>query len=362
MSQTCPEGAVFLAKFHRNGVVFVFESPAGNENVVALANASGLGGNWSATEVVTHLALKGGQSIIVEVVDPPAIAGTFSNQNLEPQGSSQNPPNIGNIVFCGNGAPTPTPTGRPTATVTVTPTASPTSTATATETPADTSTPTPTQTPSEMPTETPTETPTATPTVTLSPTPTPTPEETETATPTATPTPTPSDTPTPTPTGTLTETDTPTPTPTGTVPETGTPTATPTASSSPTPTPTATVSCESTGYDADLDGEVEPLTDGLLILRYLFGFTGQALVNGAVADGAARTDPADIVAYLDCVRLAILDPDGDGETQPLTDGLLLLRYFFGFRDAALINNAVGESCSRCEADPIEDYIESVLSG
>ena len=53
-----------------------------------------------------------------------------------------------------------------------------------------------------------------------------------------------------------------------------------------------------------------------------------------------RTDPAAIVAYLDCVRPTILDPDGTSDSQPLTDGLLLLRYFFGFRDGVLILNAL----------------------
>ena len=42
--------------------------------------------------------------------------------------------------------------------------------------------------------------------------------------------------------------------------------------------------------DVDGDGEVEPLTDGLLILRNRFGFTGATLVAGAV--DVTRTAPA----------------------------------------------------------------------
>jgi hypothetical protein len=34
--------------------------------------------------------------------------------------------------------------------------------------------------------------------------------------------------------------------------------------------------------DVDADGAVPPLTDGILILRFLFGFTGNTLVTGAV--------------------------------------------------------------------------------
>jgi hypothetical protein len=117
-----------------------------------------------------------------------------------------------------------------------------------------------------------------------------------------------------------------------------------------------------TGYDVDFDGTVQPLTDGVLILRYLFGFTGSSLTIGALGNGAQRTDPAAIIAYLDCVRASILDPDGSGIADPLTDGLLLLRYFFEFRDDILIVNAVDtENCMRCTADLIEAYIEARLS-
>ncbi len=117
-----------------------------------------------------------------------------------------------------------------------------------------------------------------------------------------------------------------------------------------------------TGYDIDFNGgAIDPLTDGLLILRYLFGFTGPTLTGNALGGGATRTDPAAIVAYLDCVRPTILDPDGTGDSQPLEDGLLLLRYFFGFRDSVLISNAVDtDDCTRCTADEIEAYIEATL--
>jgi hypothetical protein len=97
------------------------------------------------------------------------------------------------------------------------------------------------------------------------------------------------------------------------------------------------------------------------MLRYAFGFTGTTLTNSALGGGAQRSDPAAIVAYLDCVRPTILDPDGDGETDPLTDTLLLLRYFFGFRGSVLIAAAVDtDNCTRCTAGEIEAYIDSFL--
>jgi alpha-tubulin suppressor-like RCC1 family protein len=51
--------------------------------------------------------------------------------------------------------------------------------------------------------------------------------------------------------------------------------------------------------DIDANGSFDALTDGLIILRYAFGLTGENLVSGAVAGDAMRTNPADIEAYLD---------------------------------------------------------------
>ncbi len=37
--------------------------------------------------------------------------------------------------------------------------------------------------------------------------------------------------------------------------------------------------------DVDGDGALAPLTDGLLLLRYLFGFSGATLTTGALGGG-----------------------------------------------------------------------------
>jgi hypothetical protein len=41
------------------------------------------------------------------------------------------------------------------------------------------------------------------------------------------------------------------------------------------------------------------MTDGLLVLRYLFDFRGKSMVNGVLGTDATRTDPTVIAAYLD---------------------------------------------------------------
>jgi DNA-binding beta-propeller fold protein YncE len=55
------------------------------------------------------------------------------------------------------------------------------------------------------------------------------------------------------------------------------------------------------------------------------------------------------------------DIDGDGEVEALTDGLLKLRYLFGFRGVILVEGAVDVAdCRRCAAGDIEAYIEALL--
>ena len=50
------------------------------------------------------------------------------------------------------------------------------------------------------------------------------------------------------------------------------------------------------------------------------------------------------------------DIDGDGQLDPLTDGLLLLRFLFGFTGAPLVAGAVDlVNCTRCTALEIEAY-------
>jgi len=57
----------------------------------------------------------------------------------------------------------------------------------------------------------------------------------------------------------------------------------------------------------DIDGndKVDALTDGLLILRYLIGLQGAALVNGVVANDATRTTAEEIEAHLETLMPAL---------------------------------------------------------
>jgi len=54
------------------------------------------------------------------------------------------------------------------------------------------------------------------------------------------------------------------------------------------------------------------------------------------------------------------DVDGDGEVDTLTDTMLLMRYSFGFTGATLIDGAVDQDdCTRCTAPDIEAFIAAL---
>ncbi len=107
-----------------------------------------------------------------------------------------------------------------------------------------------------------------------------------------------------------------------------------------------------TKYDAS--------TDGVLMVRYLFGLTGNALVSGALGGTATRTDPVDIKNYLDGIRPS-LDIDGNTNAAALTDGLLIVRYLLGITGPALIAGVVDtQNGTRTTAPVIEGYLQSLM--
>lgn len=53
--------------------------------------------------------------------------------------------------------------------------------------------------------------------------------------------------------------------------------------------------------DVDWNGHVDALTDGLLLIRYMFGLRGAALIQGALGQGATRNTAALIEGYLGTV-------------------------------------------------------------
>lgn len=112
--------------------------------------------------------------------------------------------------------------------------------------------------------------------------------------------------------------------------------------------------------DVDDNGDVTALTDGILTVRYLFNFTGAALVDQALGAGAQRTDPNDIIAYLDGCRSTMLDVDDNGQARALEDGIMIARYEFGFGCPALSDQAVAADANRPICTDIRDYIAGYM--
>jgi hypothetical protein len=111
----------------------------------------------------------------------------------------------------------------------------------------------------------------------------------------------------------------------------------------------------------DLDGnqEYDALTDGLLLLRGMFGLDGSALVTGTIASNAVYTESVDIESRIKILG-DLADIDGNGEIDALTDGLLTLRYLFGLQGDTLINGVVAGDATRKTAEEIEAHLASLM--
>ena len=105
--------------------------------------------------------------------------------------------------------------------------------------------------------------------------------------------------------------------------------------------------------DVDGDGAVMAMTDGLLILRLMMGLTGDALTVAATHSCVPLT--ASQIAYR--AYLTAYDLDGDGVVSASTDGLLLLRVLLGFRGEALVHGALGTAATRRTSSEILTYLQ-----
>ena len=113
--------------------------------------------------------------------------------------------------------------------------------------------------------------------------------------------------------------------------------------------------------DIDGNGQFDGLTDGLLVLRYMFGFSGEQLINGTVAADALYTSASVIEARIDGLGERI-DIDANNQLDALTDGLLILRYLLDFHETELIDNTLSNDASRVEPAAIEAYLEALKTG
>ena len=109
-------------------------------------------------------------------------------------------------------------------------------------------------------------------------------------------------------------------------------------------------------WDVDEDGVADALTDGLLLLRSTFELTGDTLLEGAISGDSTISNEQITQNISDVYQIA--DIDGSDQVDALTDALILLRYLFGYTNNSLIEGAVHEDATRTDASEIQSYIES----
>ena len=110
--------------------------------------------------------------------------------------------------------------------------------------------------------------------------------------------------------------------------------------------------------DIDGSGDYDALTDGLLLLRQMFGLTGDGLVGGAIAADALYSSSTNIEGRITMLG-SLADIDGNGSVDALTDGLLALRYLFGLKGDALISGVIAADATRASSAEIEAHIQSL---
>lgn len=111
--------------------------------------------------------------------------------------------------------------------------------------------------------------------------------------------------------------------------------------------------------DIDGDGQKDALTDGLLILRYLFDLSDTSLINNVISSDAVYTSSDQIEERI--LGLGdLLDVDLNGELDALTDGLMTLRFLFGIENESLIQDAVASDANRNQLQTIRQHINRLM--
>jgi CxxC motif-containing protein (DUF1111 family) len=109
-------------------------------------------------------------------------------------------------------------------------------------------------------------------------------------------------------------------------------------------------------WDVDGNNEADALSDGLLILRYAFGLRGDSLTDGAVSPNSPYSD-SEVVSRIENA-MSYADIDANGEVDALSDGLIILRYLFGLRGEVLVADTISPDATRTSIEEVVAYLES----
>jgi hypothetical protein len=111
--------------------------------------------------------------------------------------------------------------------------------------------------------------------------------------------------------------------------------------------------------DLDGNGQYDALTDGLLLLRGMFLLSGDSLISDAVASDAVYKTSDEVASRINMLG-DLVDIDGNGSIDALTDGLVILRYLFNLRGDVLINDVIASDAMVKTAEDVEAKIEQLI--
>ena len=111
--------------------------------------------------------------------------------------------------------------------------------------------------------------------------------------------------------------------------------------------------------DIDGNGQYDALTDGLLLLRGMFLLSGDSLISDAVASDAVYKTSDEVASRIDMLG-DLVDIDGNGSVDALTDGLVILRYLFNLRGDVLINDVIASDATVKTAEDVEASISILI--
>jgi hypothetical protein len=101
--------------------------------------------------------------------------------------------------------------------------------------------------------------------------------------------------------------------------------------------------------------------DGELVFRFLLGLEGDALVDGAANPTGTRSTSSAVRAYL-AGAAKMLDVDGNGTTDALTDGVLIRRFLRGLQGSELVQDALGLQATRTDPENLWLYMNGYWPG
>ncbi len=110
------------------------------------------------------------------------------------------------------------------------------------------------------------------------------------------------------------------------------------------------------------DGDCDLPTDGALIMRYLFDPNGAWTTADTIDAGATRTTHDEIKSYLDAASTTMLNVNGNGQCDALTDGMLILQYLSDPGGNWTTDGLIGAGATRTTPAEVKSFLDSYFVG